>query len=81
MITDVEKLIQVCTNELEDRQYKSDRIRLHTKYWDTLSQWMKTNSITAFTETVANQYCDLHIGNHVLSEEMDLKAKLHLRSI
>lgn len=81
MITDVNELIRVCTIELEDRQYKPDYVRLLTGYWEALSKWMETNSIAAFTETVANQYCDCHIGSHVLSERMDLSMKQHLRAV
>jgi len=81
MITDVKELIRMCANELENRQYKPNYIRTLAGHWETLSQWMTENSLTAFTETVANQYCDLHTGSHVLSEEMDLKAKQHLRAI
>ncbi|MGX8715278.1 MAG: site-specific integrase [Lachnospiraceae bacterium] len=81
MITDVKKLIQACADELKDRQYRSDYVRLLSGHWETLSRWMEANAIAAFTETVASQYCDLHIGHHVLSEEMDLKEKQHLRAI
>ena len=81
MVTDVNELIRVCTKELEDRQYRPYYVRLLAGYWETLAQWMETTTIAAFTEKVANQYCDLHIGSHVLSEEMDLKDKQHLRAI
>ena len=81
MVTDVNELIRICTKELEDRQYRPDYVRLLAGYWETLAQWMETTTIAAFTETAANQYCDLHIGSHVLSEEMDLKDKQHLRAI
>ena len=81
MITDVNELIRVCSNELEDRQYKAAYIRLLAEHWESLSHWMETNSLTAFTESVAYQYCDLHIGSHILTEGMDLKAKQHLRAI
>ena len=82
MITDVKKLIQACADELKDRQYRSDYVRLLSGHWETLSRWMEANAIAAFTETVASQYCDLHIGHHVLSEEMDdLGVKTTLQKI
>ena len=43
MITDVNELIRVCLEELVDRQYKPDYIRLLTEHWNTLSQWMEAN--------------------------------------
>ena len=81
MITDVNELIRVCSDELVDRQYRSAYVRLLTEHWRSLSQWMKANSITVFSAMVADQYCDLHIGSHILTDGMDLKAKQHLRAV
>ena len=81
MITDVNELIRVCVEELVDRQYKPDYIRLLTEHWNTLSQWMEANSLTVFSSTTAERYCDLHIGSHILTDGMGLKAKQHLRAI
>ena len=81
MITDVNELIRVCLEELVDRQYKPDYIRLLTEHWNTLSQWMEANSLTVFSSTTAERYCDLHIGSHILTDGMGLKAKQHLRAI
>ena len=68
MITDVNELIRVCLEELVDRQYKPDYIRLLTEHWNTLSQWMEANSLTVFSSTTAERYCDLHIGSHILTD-------------
>lgn len=81
MITDVNELIRVCSNELRDRQYKTEYIRLLATHWESLSQWMAANSLEVFSAEVANRYCDLHMGNHILSDGMDLKDKQHLRAV
>ena len=81
MITDVNELIRECSDELVDRQYKPDYARLLTEHWKSLSQWMEANSLTVFSATVADQYCDLHIGSHILTDGMDLKTKQHLRAV
>ena len=81
MITDVNELIRLCLNELVDRQYKPDYVRLLTEHWESLSQWMEVNSLTVFSAMVADRYCDLFIGSHILTDGMDLKAKRHLRAV
>ena len=81
MITDVNQLKQVCLDELVDRQYKPDYVRLLTEHWESLSQWMEVNSLTVFSAMVADRYCDLFIGSHILTDGMDLKAKRHLRAV
>ena len=81
MITDVNELIRECSDELMDRQYKPDYARLLTEHWKSISQWMEANSITVFSARVADRYCDLHIGSHILTDEMDLKTKQHLRAV
>ena len=81
MVTEVNSLIQQCRDELEDRQYRKAYVRELEQHWQEISQWMDDNSIEYFSETVANQYCDLHIGTHLIVEGMGLKAKNHLRAI
>ena len=81
MVTDVNTLIQQCRSELEDRQYRTAYFRKLEQHWQEISQWMNNNSIKDFSEAVANQYCDLHIGTHLVVEGMGLKAKNHLRAI
>ena len=81
MITDVNELIRECSDELVDRQYKPDYARLLMEHWKSLSQWMEANSLTVFSATVADRYCDLHIGSHILTDGMDLKTKQHLRAV
>ena len=70
MVTDVNALIQQCRDELEDRQYRTAYFRTLEQHWQEISQWMKENSIEEFSEDVANQYCDLHIGTHLVVEGM-----------
>ena len=81
MITDVNELIRECSDELVNRQYKPDYARVLTEHWKSLSEWMEANSLTVFSLTVANRYCDLHIVSHILTDGMDLKTKQHLRAV
>ena len=81
MITDVKQLITECMLELQDRQYKKDYSDKIISYWNDLSNWMQTESISVFTEEVANRYCDAMIGTHLIVENMPLQNKQRLRSI
>ncbi len=81
MITDVKQLITECILELQDRQYKKDYSDKIISYWNDFSNWMQTESISVFTEEVANRYCDAMIGTHLIVENMPLQNKQRLRSI
>lgn len=81
MITDVKQLITECMLELQDRQYKKNYSDKIISYWNELSNWMQTESISVFTEEVANRYCDAMIGTHLIVENMPLQNKQRLRSI
>lgn len=81
MVTDITELIKLCSEELIDRQYKPDYAEKIHSHWDELKCWMEKNSLTVFSESIANQYCDAHIGTHLLLEGMNLADKTHLRAI
>lgn len=81
MITDVKQLITECMLELQDRQYKKNYSDKIISYWNELSNWMQTESISVFTEEVVNRYCDAMIGTHLIVENMPLQNKQRLRSI
>ena len=68
MVTDITELIKLCSAELNDRQYKTDYAEKIQLRWNELKCWMEKNSLTVFSERIANQYCDSYIGTHLLLE-------------
>jgi len=81
MITNVNTLISQCTLELQDRQYPPSRIKKINSHWKTFSEWMLESHTEIFTEDLANEYCDLYLGTHLIVSEMTSENKLILRSI
>ena len=81
MITDIRKLIGLCKNELEELQYRSNYAKELTGHWENLSSWMSERSLTDFSEAIANQYCDIHIGTHLIVPGMSMKDMHHLRAV
>lgn len=81
MITDVRELILKCTAELEDREYETTYACVLKKHWNDFSVWMQYNSVSAFSEEIANGYCDQKLGTHLLAPGMALQDKHLLRAI
>lgn len=81
MVTDINKLISLCSAELSDRQYRTDYVKEIESHWSALKRWMHDNSIEGFSEKTANQYCDTYIGTHLLVKNMNAKDIRHLRAI
>ena len=81
MITDIKKLIGLCKSELEELQYRTNYVKELTEHWENLSSWMSEQSLTDFSEAIANQYCDIHIGTHLTVPDMSLKDMRHLRAV
>ena len=80
MVTDVKQLIQACTTELIDRQYKKNYFEEIRANWEDFSLWLSEQQ-QKFSVDAANQYCDIKIGTHILVPGMSLKEKGLLRSI
>lgn len=81
MITNVNQLIELCTAELYDRQYRASHLDQIKAHWKKFSDWMENQQFNLFSEELAKQYCDQMIGTHLLVPNMSLQDKILLRSI
>lgn len=81
MITDVKILIELCSNELNDRGYKKHYADFYKNHWNELVDWMKSKEISVFSEEIANRYLEETIGTHLLKNGMARKDIRHLRAI
>ncbi len=81
MITDLTELIQLCKDELHDREYHAHHASILTSEWDVISHWFEDNGIQEFNLETAFSYCDKVIGYHIITEGMSIKQKKRLRAI
>jgi site-specific recombinase XerD len=79
MITNLKKILRLCEDELVDRQY-GVRLSHIKKEWEKLSQWMKVNDHTTFSEKIGFAYCTEAFGSHLLLDSMDRHKKIGLRA-
>ncbi|MEA1884006.1 MAG: site-specific integrase [Thermotogota bacterium] len=81
MITDIQMLINLCEQELNEREYT---LSLHTqisKTWFALMNWMTEKEHHQFTMEVGYEYCDLHFGGHDLTNPIKRQYRKGLRAI
>ena len=81
MITDLTELIQLCKDELHDREYHAHHASLLTSEWNAISCWLKEHKIQEFDRETAFSYCDEMIGSHIITKELSVKQKKRLRAI
>lgn len=81
MITDLTELIQLCKDELHDREYHAHHASILTSEWSAISCWFKEHEIREFIRKTAFSYCDEMIGSHIITKEMSGKQKKRLRAI
>lgn len=81
MITDLTELIQLCKDELHDREYHAHHASILTSEWNAISCWIEKHEIQEFNRETAFSYCDEMIGSHILTGEMSGKQKKRLRAI
>ena len=67
METDLKQLIQLCNQELIDREYTFVHHKKINDAWDELSHWMNVRGRTDFNESIGYQYCNEVFGATVLS--------------
>ena len=80
MVTDIIKLISLCKDELDIRDYSNDyKIRI-SRALDSLMEWMDQHKISSFTEPVGNNFCDAKIGTHLSSESFKKSQRVYLRA-
>ena len=67
METNLKQLIQLCDQELSDREYAFNHHRKICESWDELMCWMNVRGMTDFSDIVGYQYCNEVFGSTVLS--------------
>lgn len=81
MVTDFEKLVHLCDEELRHREYVSDYYDRISGYWDSLRKWMAEKGMADFNEDIGRQYCDEILGTHLLPRKAPARFREHLRSV
>lgn len=80
METNLSQLIQLCDQELSDREYAFNRHRKICEAWEELLCWMNAHGRTDFNEGVGYQYCNEVLGSTVLSG-IAKQDQLRLRAV
>lgn len=81
MVTDIDKLISLCDEELRHREYKQDYYLRLISQWEDLREWMKQNCFSDFSEEIGNRYCDEVLGTHLAIPGKPARFRERLRSI
>lgn len=81
MVTDFEKLVALCDEELRHREYRSDYYAVLTRQWDALRTWMRSKGISQFNEEVGNSYCDEVFGTHLMPKRPPVSFRIKLRAV
>lgn len=81
MVSNLEKLIALCDEELRHREYKSDYYFRLTSQWDSLRKWMGEQGLSDFNEEIGNRYCEEVFGSHLKLSGAPKKTKEKLRAI
>ena len=81
MITQIHDLIEVCTSELEIREYRDEYASELYAHWLEIEEWMSENNIPEFSRDVGNRYCDNRIGTHLVNNKLTVREKVLLRSV
>ena len=81
MVTDFEKLITLCDEELQHREYESNYYFRIKKQWDCLRKWMLENNLTVFNEEIGKRYCDEVFGTHLMPRGAKANFREKLRAI
>lgn len=81
MVTDFEKLVSLCDEELKLREYGSNLYRHYLANWNELRIWMNANNLTEFSEEIGNRYCDEKLGTHLMPHRPPISLRLKIRSV
>ena len=80
MENDVRRLIQLCEQELSDREYGYYRRKRISEAWNEILQWAAKRNCWAFNQDIGYQYCNETFGSTVLSG-VSKKDRIRLRAI
>jgi len=67
METNLNKLIQLCDQELSNRESAFNYHRKTCEAWEELKYWMNSRDMSDFNESIGYQYCNEVFGSTVLS--------------
>ncbi len=81
MQTDVKRLIGLCREELETRDYSEDYKCRISKAWDSLMEWMGTNYAAKFDADVGNAFCNEKVGTHLPNKDLIKSQRVYVRAI
>jgi len=81
MVTDIQVLINLCEQELNDREYTLSLHRKISSTWIALTKWMVEQNYSLFNKDVGYEYCDLHFGGHDLTKPIKQQYRIGLRAI
>lgn len=81
MVTDFEKLVSLCDEELRNREYNTKYYARITQQWSCLQKWLENKGITEFNEEVGNNYCDDVFGTHLMPKRAKASFREKLRAI
>ncbi|MCD8013140.1 MAG: tyrosine-type recombinase/integrase [Lachnospiraceae bacterium] len=81
MVTDYEKLVLLCDEELRHREYESRYYMRITRQWDCLREWLNKKGISEFNEEIGNRYCDEMFGTHLMPKRPPVKFRENLRAV
>ena len=76
----IASLIEICEQELNDREYSFGRRKQISGYWGEFAHWMEDNDIEALTPEVGYRYCLKTFGSDILSG-VEKHDRLRLRAI
>ncbi|MFI3214956.1 MAG: site-specific integrase [Eubacteriales bacterium] len=81
MVTDFEKLVSLCDEELQYREYSTKYYARITHQWSVLQKWLEKKGITEFNEEIGNNYCDEIFGTHLMPKGAKASFREKLRAI
>ena len=80
MENDLKKLIQLCEQELSNREYGFTRHKRISEAWDELLKWASDKGYVDFNADIGYRYCDETFGSIILSG-IDKCDHVRLRAI
>lgn len=81
MTTNLEHLVQQCTDELHDRGYHPYHINRLINAWEGIVHWFSNHHINHFDKETAFAYCHEELGSHIIVKGMTSAQKRQLHAL
>lgn len=81
MLTDFKELVNLCRNELIEREYTKNLYNKINHEWDKLGQWVIEHEYSNFNEDIGFKYCDEMFGTHILDRMFSRNDRIKLRAV